>query len=376
MKDDLVKPLGLQPGRKWYEKPLPLAATGIVAVAILGAGAWFLMPAAQKGPTVTAAIDKPTAAKPTAPAVEITASTKPAEPAAALTEMEPTGALTEIGGDVIIHDANGDPPIQLAALPEADLVDKTDQGLLPRVAPNGLRPLDAYSRPGISNPSDVRVAIVLGGVGIDPDGTQRAIADLPGTVTLAFAPYGDGLAAETAAARAAGHELLLQVPLEPYNYPQTNPGTNTLTSNATPAENLSRLHWFMGRITNYIGIVNYMGARFTADIGPLAPVMREIGERGLMYLDDGSSARSRAAEVAGSTTPFVRADMVLDADLSAEAIDDRLNQLRAVAHERGYAVATATAFPVTIERLAAFAKTAAQKGITLVPLSAIAENRQ
>jgi polysaccharide deacetylase 2 family uncharacterized protein YibQ len=220
------------------------------------------------------------------------------------------------------------------------------------------------------------VAIVLGGVGIDPDGTHRAIADLPGTITLAFAPYGDGLAAETAAARAAGHELLLQVPLEPYNYPQTNPGTNTLTASGTAEENLTRLHWFMGRITNYVGIVNYMGARFTADIGPLAPVMREIGQRGLMYLDDGSSQRSRAAEVAGSTTPFVRADMVLDADLSAEAIDDRLNQLRAVAHERGYAVATATAFPITIDRLTAFVRTAADKGITLVPVSAIAEGRQ
>ncbi len=373
MKDDLVKPLGLQPGKKWYEQPLPLVAAGLAAVVLLGgAAAWYLTPA-PKGPTVTATINVPQ--KAALPAPDTTASTKPAAPVPALTEMEPTGGLSELNGDVIIHDPNADADVQLAALPEADLVEKTDQGPLPRVAPSGLRPLDAYSRPGISNPADVRVAIIVGGIGIDPDGTHRAIADLPGAVTLAFAPYGDNLAAETAAARTAGHELLLQIPLEPFNYPQTNPGTNTLTNAATAAENLMRLHWFMGRITNYVGVVNYMGARFTSDIGPLAPVMREIGERGLMYLDDGSSARSRAAEVAGTTTPFVRADLVLDADLSAAAIDDRLNQLRAIAHERGYAVATATAFPITIERLAAFAKTAAEKGITLVPVSAIAENR-
>lgn len=372
MKDDLTRPLGLLPKRKWHEQPLPLIAAGVVGLAVLGAAAWYLTPGAR-GPTVTATIDKP-AVKIVPPAADVTASTKPSEPTPALTEMEPTGGLTDLNDQVVIHDPNADAPVQLAALPEPDLVEKTDQGLLPRIAPNGVRPLEAYARPGISNPADVRVAIVVGGVGIDKDGTRHAIADLPGAITLAFAPYGDNLAAETAAARSAGHELLLQVPLEPFNYPQTNPGTNTLTNNATPDENLSRLHWFMGRITNYVGVVNYMGARFTSDIGPLAPVMRDIGERGLMYLDDGSSARSRAAEVAGTTTPFVRADLVLDADLSAAAIDDRLNQLRAIAHERGYAVATATAFPITIERLAAFAKTASGKGVTLVPVSAIAEN--
>jgi polysaccharide deacetylase 2 family uncharacterized protein YibQ len=120
--------------------------------------------------------------------------------------------------------------------------------------------------------------------------------------------------------------------------------------------------------------MNYMGAKFTADAGPLAPVIREIGQRGLMYLDDGSSAGSRAAEVAGSSTPFVRADLVLDADLSAGAIDQNLSQLRAIAQQRGYAIATATAFPITIDRIAAFAQAAAQKGITIVPISALVEN--
>jgi polysaccharide deacetylase 2 family uncharacterized protein YibQ len=373
MKDDLVRPLGLKPERKINGNPLYLAAGVLAAIAVLGLGAWAFMPKA-KGPTATAVINAPPKVV-APPAPELTGSTKPAE-TATLTDMTPSGGLTDVGGNnqVVIHNPNEDAPVQLAALPESDLVENTDQGPLPRVAPNGTRPLDAYARPGIINPSDLRVAIVVGGVGIDAQGTRQAIADLPGTVTLAFAPYGDNLARDTAAARAAGHELLLQIPLEPFNYPQTDPGQNTLTSSATPDENLSRLRWLLGRITNYVGVVNYMGAKFTSDIGPLAPVMREIGKRGLMYLDDGSSARSRTAEVAGGTTPFVRADLVLDADLSAEAIDQRLNQLRAIARERGYAVATATAFPITIERIAAFAKAAAGKGITLVPVSAIADN--
>jgi polysaccharide deacetylase 2 family uncharacterized protein YibQ len=373
MKDGLVKPLGMKPRRALHRQPGLWIAGAVAGLVVAGAGAWMLVPKA-KGPTVTAVIDAPPKAVPAA-APDITASTQPSAPEPALTELKPTGGLTDITtNEVVIHAPGEEPVVQLAALPEADLIEKTDQGLLPRVAPSGTRPLDAYARPGVVNTGDLRIAIVVGGLGLDAASTKRAIADLPGTVTLAFAPYGDSLPADIAAARSTGHELLLQLPLEPFNYPATDPGQNTLTTNASAEENQSRLHWLLGRLTNYVGVMNYMGAKFTSDIGPLAPVMREIGQRGLMYLDDGSSARSRAAEVAGTTTPFVRADLVLDADLSADAIDQNLKQLRAIAVQRGYAVATATAFPVTIERVAAFAKAAADKGITLVPISALAEN--
>src|SRR5690606_36476043 len=148
-------------------------------------------------------------------------------------------------------------------------------------------------------------------------------------------------------------------------------GPQTLTVNADDDENMDRLHWLMSRITTYVGVVNYMGARFTGEADALKPVIDEIGRRGLLYVDDGSSARSRATELAGAT-PVVRADLVLDADLSPEAIDARLDQLRSIARERGYAVATATAFPVTIERVAEFVRSAAERGVTIVPISSLA----
>lgn len=371
MRDDLIKPLGLKPQRKWNSRNLYLAgaAGAVLLVAIGTAGAIWLLPHGGKGPTAAAVINAPAKVAP-APSIERTGATAPAD-TPALSEMEPSGGLNDID-QVVIHDPSAEPTVELAALPDKDLVEKTDQGPLPKVSAKGIRPLDAYARPTDDNaPADNRIAIVIGGLGIDPTGTKEAIADLPGAVTFAFAPYGDELASDTNAARVAGHELLLQIPLEPFNYPKTDPGQNTLTVGASADENRSRLHWLLGRMTNYVGVMNYMGGRFTSDIGSLTPIMREIGQRGLMYLDDGTSTRSRTAEVAGETTPFLRADVVLDADLSAEAIDDRLNQLRAIARERGYAVATATAFPITIERVAAFAKTAADKGITLVPVSAI-----
>ncbi len=365
MPDDLTKPLGLSPPRRPRGRlPWPaIAAAAVVLVVVVGgiAAGWWLLHPAPSGPTATAAIDRPPATRPAA-------APPPAPGTATLTEVKPTGSLSDVG-KVVIHDPSQPAVLSLASTPVAALVETSPDGPLPRIAADGTRPLDAYARPPDAARGAVRVAIVIGGVGIDADGTSQAIA-LPGPVTLALAPYGPDLKATMAHARAAGHELLLQIPLEPFNYPSTNPGPHTLTVNASAAENLDRLHWLMSRFTNYVGVVNYLGARFTGEADALAPVLADVGKRGLLYLDDGSSARSQAVALAGNT-PVLRADVVLDADLTPAAIDQRLDQLRAIARQRGYAIATGSAFSVTIDRVAAFAKAAADRGIAIVPLSSL-----
>ena len=376
MKEELNRPLGVGAGRRRVKiDPRLVGGIAVVVVVLAGAAAagWHFLPAA-KGPTAVAVIASPT----TRPAAtdNIATASLPHVGSAALTDI-PTASDSLSGGSaagdkVTITDPTApDAPVQLASLPDKNLVEATDKGPLPKVGADGRRPLDAYARPSEANGNDIRIAIVIGGLGLDAAGTKQAIATLPGAVTLAFAPYGNDLASETAAARASGHELLLQVPEEPFNYPKTDPGPNTLTTDATAAINQSRLRWFLGRMTNYVGVTNYMGARFAADQTALAPVMQEIGDRGLLYLDDGSSSRSAAATIAGTSMPFLQADLVLDADLSPEAIDASLKQLQDIARQRGYAIATATAFPITIDRVAAFAGAAADKGITLVPVSAL-----
>jgi polysaccharide deacetylase 2 family uncharacterized protein YibQ len=374
MKEELVKPLGLKKKRKLPPKGRRTAAVAaaVVLVAAAGAAAWWFVPGA-KGPTATAVIAQP--AKPAAPAAVLDETASLPPPGQGLTEIStPADNLSGVGNSnkVTIIDPSAPPPMQLASLPDPSLVESSDKGPLPRVGSDGRRPLEAYARPaGDASSGDVRIAIVVGGLGLDPAGTKQAIAELPGPVTLAFAPYGDHLADDTAAARQSGHELLLQIPEEPFNYPKTNPGPNTLTTDATADVNKSRLRWFLGRMTNYVGVTNYMGARFSGEQNALAPVMQEVAGRGLLYLDDGSSLRSKAADIAGSAMPFLRADLVLDADLSADAIDANLKQLKAIARDRGYAIATATAFPLTLDRVAVFAAAAAQNGIELVPVTAL-----
>lgn len=251
------------------------------------------------------------------------------------------------------------------------LIEISSFGPLPRIAPDGRRPRLAYAgRPAATGAGTPKVALVVGGLGLSQTGTQDAIAALPAGVTLAFAPYGASLQRWVDKARADGHEVLLQVPLEPENYPADNPGEHTLLV-ADRQQTGQDLAWNLARMTSYAGVMNYMGGRFTSDEKALGPVLGEIGARGLFYLDDGSSPQSRAAALGGTLqVPVVTADSIVDAERSPEAIERQLAGLEATARSRGVAVGVATAFPTTLKAVESWAKGAAERGIALVPATA------
>jgi hypothetical protein len=129
----------------------------------------------------------------------------------------------------------------------------------------------------------------------------------------------------------------------------------------------------MSRMQGYVGLVNYMGSKFTASEESLGPVLREVSKRGLIYMDDGGSTRSVAAQLAGSQNlPFAKTDIVLDALPRPAEIDRALTRLEMAARENGSAVGFAGAQPAAIARIAAWAKTVEGRGFVLVPISMVA----
>jgi hypothetical protein len=159
--------------------------------------------------------------------------------------------------------------------------------------------------------------------------------------------------------------------MEPFDYPDNDPGPQTLLTALDAGQNVDRLHWLMSRFQGYVGIASVMGARFTASESALAPVLRETAKRGLIYVDDGSSPRSLASQIAGANNlAFAKADMTLDQVPTAIDIDRAFTRLEAIAREQGVAVGMASAVPVSIERIARWAKTAAGRGFLLIPVTA------
>lgn len=285
--------------------------------------------------------------------------------------------FTPVGreGPVIIG-ANTTQDPRLAGQPNEDLLERTSEGDLPTVSSTGLRPFDFYARPW-SGARGTRIAIVIGGIGLSQTGSQKAIRDLPEDITLAFAATGNSLQRWMQEARRKGHEIVLQVPMEPFDYPANNPGRDTLLVEKDGAGNLANLHRAMAQITNYTGIMNYMGARFLADDKALDPVMRDIGKRGLMFLDDGSTARSLSGDFAKAVGfPHAFADVVIDGQVDRPAILAKLDELERIARRNGQAIGVGAAFDETIAAVAEWRNEAVARGIEFVGVSALANENK
>jgi polysaccharide deacetylase 2 family uncharacterized protein YibQ len=257
---------------------------------------------------------------------------------------------------------------------DSRLLETTRHGQIPRVGIDGARVSEVYARP--VNPAKAdgpRIAIVVEGLAVGAATTAEALAKLPGPVTFAFAPYATDVDRLVARARGEGHEVLLQLPMEPFDYPDNDPGPRSLLTSLAPEQNIDRLQWLMSRFQGYVGVANYMGSRFTANDQALAPVLREIAKRGLIYLDDGTSPRSLAGQIAGANMlPYAKAAMVLDAVPTPTEIDRSLQKLEGMAREKGVVVGVVNALPVSLDRLSLWAKSAESRGFVLVPISAAA----
>ena len=195
-----------------------------------------------------------------------------------------------------------------ALIADPALVENTPMGPLPRIADDGTTPMRAYAPAAISD-GHPRIAIVIGGLGISAKQTEAALKGLPAGVTLAVAPYAGDAQHWVALARAQGHEVLLQVPMEPYDFPDSDPGPHTLRSGAGEDANTERLVWALTRFSGYAGVTNLLGGRFLSDANSLEPMLTYLARRGLMFYDNGQATHSAASDVAARVgVPFVQAD--------------------------------------------------------------------
>ncbi|MEL7229872.1 MAG: divergent polysaccharide deacetylase family protein [Pseudomonadota bacterium] len=261
-------------------------------------------------------------------------------------------------------------------VPRPDMVEQSAFGPLPKISPGGIRPLDAYSKSsGLIGAN--RVAIILGGLGLSQTGSQKAIAELPSSITLGFSPIGNSLQRWMQAARREGHEVVLQLPMEPLGYPAINPGPRTLVSSASEAQNRENLHWAMARMTNYPLVMNYLGAGLGTKPEALRPILAEIRRRGLGYIDDGSAQASRTLTLAQEMgIPNAQGSIVLDGNRNADQIRAKLNNLEALAKARGFAIGTASIFPETVAVVKEWAQQAKRRGILIVPASNLIKDYQ
>ena len=300
----------------------------------------------------------PTTSSP--PAADLTYEEPPN--AAALVEENPElarlpedeGLNEPIQGETIVQEVVGietNSQIRLAKAPIPGLWEKGPQGPLPRISPNGRKPALAYARPvtreALKGP---RIVLIIGGLGLSQSLSERAL-QLPSEITLALAPYGPSLQKLADAARRDGHELLLQLPMEPLGYPRVDPGPNTLLAGRDAAGNAIRLEWLLSRFQGYFGVTNYLGSRFLQDANARANAQRLVTARGIAWF-------------------LPRSAKVIDSPDRAMVMR-HLKELEQQAARTGIAVGIGTGLDVTLDALEEWVIGLEARGIHLVPASSL-----
>jgi hypothetical protein len=268
------------------------------------------------------------------------------------------------------------PASPLPKAPLAGYFANGPNGPLPIVTPDGRTPARAYARPFTGDASKPRIALVVGGLGFNARTTQAAIDELPPDVTLSFVPYTPDLQSWIDRARARGHEVLIELPMEPFDPEADDTGPQTLLAQAPARENVARLEQLLSKAAGYFGVTNYQGARFAASGQAAAPVAQALKQRGLVFMGNALGPRTAlGVESARAGLPFVSVDRIVDAQREADKIDEQLLNLEALALQNGTALGSGFAFPVTIDQIEAWAENLGERGYVLAPASAVMETR-
>lgn len=272
-------------------------------------------------------------------------------------------ALTETGDDTQIPDITPDitkvtPPVPAHqdTVTETSLPDKT--------------------------PSAGRIVVVMTEMGLSRSVTIQALEELPPNVGLAFSPYAENLQGWIFQAGDREGGILLEIPMEPYGFPDDDPGPAALLTRNSHPRNQALLETVLQKAEGIHGVMPWMGKRFMATEEYVDPLVRLLRSKNL-YMINGTSPRDlretgRAQNIAAAAAhryklPYLDVDIVLDETATRTHI---LRRLR-VAEEAARAmdkpvIALAQPYPVTVEVLRDWGKTLHERNITLVSVEELA----
>lgn len=247
----------------------------------------------------------------------------------------------------------------------------------PETAPPAPRnTFERFSR-SFSNPENKpTISVIVSGLGINSRRTQAVISELPPEVTLSFAPSTRGLSTWIRRARAAGHEVLIELPMEPYDYGREVPHAQIMQIAAGDETNRKRLTNFLSQVSGYTGVMNYQGAKFATSAEAADPVFATLSAKGVAFFEDGSLPRSVFSDVAVKHgTIFGKSDTWIDSRLEADEITTQLMLLEAQALEQGASLGMGMSYPVTVDMLKEWTVQLESKGIILAPASHYAKRK-
>jgi len=240
-------------------------------------------------------------------------------------------------------------------------------------APDAARNWEINALPYSVPPGTPLIAIVLDDMGLDRRRSERATR-LPGPLTLSYLSYADDLIAQTGAARARGHELMLHLPMEPQG--NADPGPGALLMRLGDAELSERIDFALGRFPRFVGVNNHMGSRFTADRRRMGLVFDAMRKSGHLFLDSLTTRDAVAMKLGPEAgVPTIARDVFLDDVDSEDEVWFRLLKTEQIAEVNGTAIAIGHPRDATLAVLEDWIAELHHRSARLAPVSAVARVR-
>ena len=256
------------------------------------------------------------------------------------------------------------------------ITEETEDGPLPIIAADGRQPWLEYSRGFKRADRKPRIALVVTNLGLSATYTKAALKLLPEDITLSFSHVAPRLKSWIREARQKGHEVLMDIPMEPLGFPKNDPGRATLLTSSNEVENLNRLEHVMKKAGGYVGLLGTLGTKFMLHSETFLPILKTIKQRGLIYVDSRSTSRSLGPELASSIQlPRAFNNIFIDKEPSNQKIKGKLDELEKIALKKRFAVGIAQPFPLTIEILSQWAEKLKAKQISLAPITAVVDKQ-
>ena len=244
------------------------------------------------------------------------------------------------------------------------------------VAADGRQPWLEYSRGFKRADRKPRIALIVTNLGLSTTYTKAALKLLPEDITLSFSHVAPRLKSWIREARQKGHEVLMDIPMEPLGFPKNDPGRATLLTSSNEVENLNRLEHVMKKAGGYVGLLGTLGTKFMLHSETFLPILKTIKQRGLIYVDSRSTSRSLGPELASSIQlPRAFNNIFIDKEPSNQKIQSKLDELEKIALKKRFAVGIAQPFPLTIEILSQWAEKLKAKQISLAPITAVVDKQ-
>ena len=213
---------------------------------------------------------------------------------------------------------------------------------------------------------------------IDDLGGERLIArellqwDIPVTFSiLPFTPYAKTIAKE---AHQKGKEVILHIPMEPHGYPKVKPGEGGLLEEMNEESLRRQLIKDIEAVPYIKGASNHMGSRLMEDHEKVKIVLSELKRRKLYFLDSRTTPQTVGIHEAQSIgVKTMERSLFIDHSLDEEDIKEKIEKLIRLSLSNGKAIGIGHPHASTIKSIKEMIPKIKEKGIELVPLSAVIE---